>query len=48
MRTSSNMELTYRALALLMRYFVDTIIYDVYHDRLTENLNNALMQEAKV
>jgi len=45
---SHNAELTYRALALLTRYFVDTILYDVYHDRLTENLNNAVMQEAKV
>jgi len=29
---------------------VDTIIYDIYHDRLTltENLNNALMQEAQI
>jgi len=46
--SSHNAELTHRALALLTRYFVDTIVYDVYHDRLTENLNNALMQEAKI
>jgi len=41
-------QLAYRALALLTRYLVDTIVYDVYYDRLVENLNAVSVQEAEI
>jgi len=41
-------QLSFDALSLLTRYLLDTVMYEIYHDRLEGNLHHVLKQQAEI